>query len=470
MHHVIKTQVIEVYIGKELDAFELQHAISSFFYNIILPEIEKMFDELSDDDKIMRLEKLEIDLGNFSVAELKEPGGSVSVKEKIAKQLKDILNLQKELINKESISYSVCLQWLYYMKNGRLPWNTLHTTTEWYDQVLEGFASDHRSIGLLRSLINTDTKAVRRIVSLHSTVYLSHLAEVLTAQNQSVLHNQIGSIYKILKDTEKDQTGLHVNKVKKGWEKILQVLARPGQPLSGPEIIENCILPDLTNEELTILKNVITEKSDIQSIIPMIRKRMELNLIPKKDQVAKSDTPDKKTTRIKDQIDEEGVFVSHAGIVLLHPFFKPLFSNLGLLGPVTFRDHTVHQKGLLLLNYLSTGTMEFEEHELVIDKILCGYPIEDPVDTPPWLSDAEKDECDALLSSVIGQWTILKNTSPGGLRENFLKRPGKLFIKNDSPQLLVESNSIDVLLDHLPWGINIIKLPWMEEILKVDWR
>jgi hypothetical protein len=66
---------------------------------------------------------------------------------------------------------------------------------------------------------------------------------------------------------------------------------------------------------------------------------------------------------------------------------------------------------------------------------------------------------------------VLRNTSPDGLRGTFLIRSGKLCLRDGGDwSLQVESNSFDILLDQLPWGISMIKLPWMEKMLWVEWR
>jgi hypothetical protein len=86
------------------------------------------------------------------------------------------------------------------------------------------------------------------------------------------------------------------------------------------------------------------------------------------------------------------------------------------------------------------------------------------------LNDRDKEIAGDLLDAVISSWSILKNTSRDGLRQQFLQRPGKLIAKDDDWKLLVESNTIDILIDHLPWSVSRIKLPWMKQWLKVDWR
>ena len=74
-----------------------------------------------------------------------------------------------------------------------------------------------------------------------------------------------------------------------------------------------------------------------------------------------------------------------------------------------------------------------------------------------------------MLTNMILNWPILKNTSIDGLQSSFFHREGKLRKEEQGWKLIVEQKSYDMLLDHLSYSIAIIKLPWMEEILKVDW-
>ncbi|HRF39189.1 MAG TPA: contractile injection system tape measure protein, partial [Saprospiraceae bacterium] len=71
---------------------------------------------------------------------------------------------------------------------------------------------------------------------------------------------------------------------------------------------------------------------------------------------------------------------------------------------------------------------------------------------------------------AIDNWGALGSTSPDGLRGNFLVRDGKLTRTDLGRLLQVEAQSYDLLLDRLPWGINMVKLPWMEDMLFVEWR
>ncbi|MFW6310568.1 MAG: contractile injection system tape measure protein, partial [Prolixibacteraceae bacterium] len=85
------------------------------------------------------------------------------------------------------------------------------------------------------------------------------------------------------------------------------------------------------------------------------------------------------------------------------------------------------------------------------------------------LNEQIKNEAESLLEAAIKNWPALKNTSPDGLRQNFLQRDGKLIKKEENYRLLIERKTQDILLDKLNWNISVVKLPWMKNLLHVEW-
>jgi hypothetical protein len=171
-------------------------------------------------------------------------------------------------------------------------------------------------------------------------------------------------------------------------------------------------------------------------------------------------SPDEKAT---------GIYLNHAGLVLLHPFLKPYFEDAGLLAGSQFQNETCQQIAIYLLHYLATHQTSPPEYELVLPKLLCGWPLNEAVHYSE-LPDAALTEAEHLLQTVIHYWDALKNTSPDGLREGFLQRSGKLTRTGETAwKLQVEQQSIDVLLSRLPWGVSMVKLPWMDNLLTVEW-
>ena len=163
------------------------------------------------------------------------------------------------------------------------------------------------------------------------------------------------------------------------------------------------------------------------------------------------------------------IYITNAGLVLLHPFMPALFGHLNLIEKNTWIDETSVYKAVMSMQFMVTGEDKTEEFDLVLNKILCGMDNEEVVPTTILPDEETKTECDVLLMEVIKYWDVLKNTSIAGLREGFLQRSGKLSRVDDGWLLQVEQKAIDILLNHLPWGIGIIKLPWMNEMLHVEW-
>ena len=166
----------------------------------------------------------------------------------------------------------------------------------------------------------------------------------------------------------------------------------------------------------------------------------------------------------------DDLFISNAGLVLLHPYLELFFGHLGLVKQQEFVDPDIQQRCVLLLQYLASGNQEARETDLVLNKILCGLPVATPVDSTISLTDQEIAESESLLNAIINHWSVLKNTSPDGLRYNFIMREGKLSQSGMGWKLIVDRKAHDILLNNLPWGFSTIKLPWMQQLIQVEWN
>jgi hypothetical protein len=468
MNHVIKTQIIAVQIQQQEGAFTIQQHVRDLFYHVILPVLEKAFDEICPVDEVIRLDRFEIDLGMVSIKDLEGLDLTEVLKKKILEQISEIKLLPQHTTEpKRPLRLSVVEQWIFYMQRGYLPWNLMNLNSEWYHEVLEAFACESASIEMLRKLVLTDARAVTRIVLLHAQSFMVHLTEALTSEKQSDLDQAIAVIEKILADADKRNESIQFKR--SVWQEVLRIASRETS-LRSSEIIQRILPWQLGAPELVLLKENRHQAPDLLDLI--LKARASEEKPPVLGRPAKSVHSPSAEAGIqnKNSLPDEGLFVQNAGLVLLHPFLFNLFKYLGLLDEKGFKSNSHRQRALVVLHFLSTGSATYEEHELVVAKLFCSHPLEDPVDPDIKLSNDEQVECNELLKEVIARWSILKNTSHDTLRANFLQRNGKLYTKLDEPHLLIESNMLDVLLDHLPWGIGIVKLPWMNQLLKVEWR
>lgn len=164
------------------------------------------------------------------------------------------------------------------------------------------------------------------------------------------------------------------------------------------------------------------------------------------------------------------LYVENAGLVLLWPYFSTLFKRLNLLEGKSFVSEDAQQRAVMLLQYLVTGKTECEEHELLLNKVLCGVPLGAPVPVSVKLSEQEIDELDGLLTSVISNWAALGKASIEALRETFLVREGAIEVRGEHEWVLkVERKGVDILVDRIDWGFSMVIVSWTDNKLYVEW-
>jgi hypothetical protein len=184
--------------------------------------------------------------------------------------------------------------------------------------------------------------------------------------------------------------------------------------------------------------------------------------------------PEKRPKSKSDDQPAPGLPVAACGLILLHPYLPRLFAGLGWIAD----DHPVGQPlppavlppAAALLHWLATGRDEPYEFELPLIKVLLGLSPDDPLPVAAGLLDAAMcDEGEALLAAAIAHWPALGQTSIAGLRISFLQRAGLLYPAPDGWLLRPQSETYDLLLDRLPWGISLIRLGWMRGCLHTEW-
>jgi len=166
----------------------------------------------------------------------------------------------------------------------------------------------------------------------------------------------------------------------------------------------------------------------------------------------------------------EDIYIGNAGLVLAAPYLPRLFAMLDLLDGPAFRDAAAAERAVRLLQYLVDGEESVDEFKLVLNKILCGLPTDTPIEREAGFSEREKEAAEGLLRGMIDNWKGVGHTSVAGLRETFLRREGRLRLKDGAWNLLVAPKPFDMLLDTLPWSIAVIRHRWMDRVIHVAWR
>jgi hypothetical protein len=167
---------------------------------------------------------------------------------------------------------------------------------------------------------------------------------------------------------------------------------------------------------------------------------------------------------------KEVYYIENAGIVLINPFLSTFYERIGLMKRGEFIDKQAANRAIHLLQFLADGKESHSENLLLLNKILCGVAIDEPIEKEITMSETEKETALDLLNAALSSWPQLKNSSINTLRNEFLLRKGKLSFYDGEWVVRIEHNGrSDYLLNTVPWSFNMIKNSWMYEILRVEW-
>ncbi|RMB56174.1 hypothetical protein EAX61_15505 [Dokdonia sinensis] len=165
----------------------------------------------------------------------------------------------------------------------------------------------------------------------------------------------------------------------------------------------------------------------------------------------------------------ELIRVENAGLILVWPFLRSYFEQLGMLDGDNFKDSESQHRAVYLLQYLVYNEIDFSEYRLPLNKILVGMPLVQPVTPVASLTTVEIEISESLLNGFKANWSKLENSSLAAVQENFMQRDGSLSRSENGYSFKVESTTIDVLMHDISWSFSAIKLLWMQMPLYVDW-
>ncbi len=555
--HIINRHVLELTIREKENVWAVQNKASALVKEKLHPELDKLFNRLSSDDEIVRIDKLVVDLGTIQENSLEQVFVETAIR-KISEQVNSLIAKGKSSATQETEQKNksddrdflitnklndYLDQFLFFLKNGYFPW--------WHENPgAEKFSPQNLSRNIFKEILNVDNDLLRntflpllknqkvrkRLIYQYNHSYLYELLKKLNAgllQNLSaqlrILRHCSGSVL-----PEKSLTvcfyevalQYFVNEqfLKSSDDQVLFLKKMLDLSLAGYSTVENenklaaiiqssqinypgfqqddfenvmiaaiqsaAELPFVSQHLNEIILNVHVKSGAaidfwINEFARFLQKKVageNSNKQELKESTGKLN-PEKSTGLEKKKMkesfspfpqntpeDAETIVVSNAGIVILHPFLKFFFEGLGLLNnELQFKNADAIFKAIHLLQFFATGEETAEETDLVLNKILCGLDISEPVPQSVQLSEEEKEECIFLMKTVLERWEALRTGNPAALRDTYLRREGILKRAGQSWNLLIERNTFDIMLEKLPWSVSLVKLPWCEEILYVEW-
>lgn len=468
MTHTIRRQYLHLDLqGSEADGFALQNRLPELCDQWLRPAMERVLDRLAPATGHLCIEHLEVDAGTVTLERLEQDLAEM-VSRALEKALMEQMPPSAAPSREGSTDSTARLKtdrqaaleaFLYFLKNGRLPWSFRLPPGMGLERHLLGFWEKEpvspSSVGLLAQTLRSP-QARRRLVMQFSGAFLEVLLQSVSPQ----AYRSVSQIQVALRESSSSNAASPAVLLfeKRLWETAFAQAASGGD--TEAVAMSAVALAGLPEADFSKIEAQLKTAFDITS--PELQALLGTKP-PAPSQSANQEMPQPAASAAG----EEGLYVDNAGLVILHPFLQMFFEGLGIArdGALLQPDRALH-----LLHYLCTGHTPAPEYELTLPKILCNISLETPVEADITLTDREKEEAMNLLIAAIRWWEALRNTTPDALRGTFLCRPGKLSRRDEGDWLLqVEHQSFDILLAQLPWGISVVRLPWMEGMVWVEW-
>ncbi len=167
-----------------------------------------------------------------------------------------------------------------------------------------------------------------------------------------------------------------------------------------------------------------------------------------------------------EEVDRNGLRVNNAGIILLWHAWGNFFRESGWVEEKSFKDEDAKQKAILLLHYATFNQSPFVEDELVLNKLMCNWPLNEPVDPGFYPGKEEIASAERIIDNWLKAWKPERHFSRDWFRLSFLQRGGVLKQRPDGNwNLEVMKKTEDILIDKP----SVIRYAWMDKIIFIQW-
>jgi hypothetical protein len=455
MKHLVNQLRIEIRCPSEEQALQLRHNFGLVLQQQVEVVIDRVCSRYISDNEWIRLDKLELDLGTFSAYTFYQSFAEVfsgKFEEALVHKIASISSVERN----ESIQRSHVELLQYFLLSGTMPWWADEQSVD-INAIAAEQMQQHRDqlrSFLLRNRFNENLWS-RIVLQLRADIRSEIIATVPALF-------EIVQVYKTWIDMVVKRNIAQAS-IRDGQDILLTDIVLEHFPALSAVTSSNPV-PRIFEKSLSriFLNASLKDLHDITAALPVIIRETEPTLA--------EPLPAEGNLQVADTVPVAEKYISKcAGAVLLAQFLRPFFQKLDLLDGIAWKSKAAQYKGVQLIRFLCTGEQYTPEYSLVLEKLLCGIPIEEPVPLDASLQQDELDEAQVLLQAIIEHWQALRNTSIDGLRNSFLMRDGSLSRSDVHWLLQVERKTMDVLLEKIPWGYTTITLPWNNYLIYVEW-
>lgn len=484
--HSINKLVVEVNTNNKNVAFKLKDKLDVFLKDEVFPYVESYFESIESkfETTYVQVPKIEIEVNSTSSRnfdDLKRELQTQIVKE-ISKTLFEKPADRNNVVSFISEGEYHLKSFLEFIESGT--GSGLHLDEDLFElkHLKEITSTRGFTPNFIRSLQkeNTQQRIINQFDDEQLIFVLGKVVDEVSYDSNDIVFKRIQNQFLKPSKFKKNIGRLNARERQMAWRFIFNVLLVTTR--NKPDTIAEFFLQ--LRKQASVTKSERTFSTALKTVLSALNIDLKEIGIPeevtlrKKNNKKGLDTTEDLHPKIEEQEQDqhdfsenddltEGIIVQNAGLILLHPYLSQFFRSCSLLNEqdqLTDKVLAAH-----VLHYLATKEENAYENQMVFEKLLCGIPSGQSINRHESLSDELKREAEELLSAVIKNWGALKNASPDLLRYEFLRRSGKIMLKNNVLKLIVERKTQDILLDKLPWGISYCKLPWLGQLITTDW-
>jgi hypothetical protein len=522
--NIINREFLELQVPAKEEYLSYKYEIETLVNQLIPEKIEALYSSVFKEDETVRLNQLNIDLGVLPAENLTENllQKFSSVFEKEMQQLKSRKEYRKEQNGSELELLKI------FLLNGNLPWwvpgkaavdlniifrNVLERN---FKDLVVFLLNQPEPEAILRRIGNQfSLSALESFILLLVQKYfpgfyellvktksLTELHSVSHAKSRSFIFTAASALLTVLREQ-------NVSSAQKSYpeQKLLLKILNEFFVTNDltPEDFYRGLIPGLTNDSkgsgkvnnelLLFFVRIVISFPEIRekysgTILKLLEEQLRVHPSSKLEVIVESISDKKQakinfsekaltiipvTEKLPDEVPElhsskpSGIFIDNAGISLIAVYLPSFFKKVNLLQEGKFKNKESTERAALLINYITHKENTAYEFNLQLNKILCGIPVDKTIPKEFDVAEAEINEIDLLLQSVINNWTAIRNTSVDGLRKAFLQREGILYDDEISYRLRIERKSHDIILETLPWSVSVIRYNWMKKPVYVEW-
>jgi hypothetical protein len=407
MGHLLYRQILELTFPDKATAEYWSPRLAELNQQVILPELEQTFSQLVADDQAVRIERLELDLGRIRQGSL-DADLVERLRQKLSATLQshlvdadrvsvaaapiglETLPLQTQSVELKALS-AASLAELFglFLQTGRLPWWLDKQQATRLDSHYQRFwlIAPDQARQIMQAMLVGPLQRRRFIEQFSNQSHQLTLQQLLPATLAMLLSDlrklaaillfrRLGAeparsgsfevIYQLLGKTEIRSEAEYIRLVRRLF---VDLASWSGLPYAQ---LLTAVDPEIGRTRLSLATRILLAQLLREDAL-LADPRGRIAPMRRSSAAMRSAEEEVGPAAVKPSAGRE-IPLDNAGLVLLWPYLTELFRSLELLERGA--DQAEHPKleAVLLLQQLVTGRPAAPEHQLALNKLLCGVP------------------------------------------------------------------------------------------------